>query len=60
MTVGFDTIDPASGQNKLTLEPQKRPMTVEDLLRDTSGLVYFDKNNTAVHKAGGGAPTFEP
>jgi hypothetical protein len=61
MTVGLETIDPASGQNKLTLEPQKRPMTVEDLvLCDTTGLVYFDKNNIAVHKAGGCAPTFEP
>ena len=30
-------------------EPQKRPMTVEDLLRHTSGLVYED-GNTAVHK----------
>ena len=25
-------------------------MTVEDLLRHTSGLVYFDHGNTAVHK----------
>jgi CubicO group peptidase (beta-lactamase class C family) len=50
MMVGVETIDPASGQSKLTLEPQKRPMTVEDLLRHTSGLVYSDKGNTAVHK----------
>jgi len=43
--------DPASGQSKLRrLEPQKRPMTVEDLLRHTSGLFYFDHGNTAVHK----------
>jgi CubicO group peptidase (beta-lactamase class C family) len=50
MMVGVETIDPASGQSRLALEPQKRPMTVEDLLRQTSGLVYFDKGNTAVHR----------
>jgi CubicO group peptidase (beta-lactamase class C family) len=50
MMVGVETIDPASGQKKLALEPQKRPMTVEDLLRHTSGLVYFDRGNSAVHK----------
>jgi CubicO group peptidase (beta-lactamase class C family) len=50
MMVGVETKDPASGQSKLALEPQKSPMTVEDLLRHTSGLVYFDHGNTAVHK----------
>lgn len=50
MMVGVETIDPASGQSRLMLEPQKRPMTVEDLLRHTSGLTYFDRGNTAVHK----------
>jgi CubicO group peptidase (beta-lactamase class C family) len=49
MMVGVETTDPASGQSKLALEPQKRPMTVEDLLRHTSGIVYPD-GNTAVHK----------
>src|SRR5260370_5853414 len=47
--VGVETTDPASGQSRLALEPQKRPMTVEDLLRHTSGLVY-DGGNTAVQK----------
>ena len=50
MRVGVETRDPANGQSKLALEPQKRPMTVEDLLRHTSGLVYGDHGNTAVHK----------
>ena len=50
MMVGVETTDPASGQSRLALEPQKRPMTVEDLLRHTSGLVYGDGGNTAVHK----------
>src|SRR5262249_932135 len=50
MMVGVETSDPANGQSKLVLEPQKQPMTVEDLLRHTSGLVYGDHGNTAVHK----------
>lgn len=50
MLVGVETPDPASGGTRLALEPQKRPMTVEDLLRHTSGLVYFDHGDTAVHK----------
>src|SRR6266481_272755 len=50
MMVGVETRDPANGETKLALKPQKRPMTVEDLLRHTSGLVYFDGGNTAVHK----------
>jgi len=50
MMVSVETSDPASGQSKLTLEPQKRPMIVEDLLRHTSGLTYFDQGNTAVHQ----------
>jgi CubicO group peptidase (beta-lactamase class C family) len=49
MKVGVETRDSVSGQSRLTLEPQKRPMTVEDLLRHTSGLVYPD-GNTTVHK----------
>jgi Beta-lactamase len=36
LMVGVETTDPASGETKLALEPQKRPMTVEDLLRHTS------------------------
>ena len=48
--VGVETRDPARGETKLTLEPQKRPMIVEDLLRHTSGLVYQDQGDAAVHK----------
>ena len=43
MMVGVEKADPASGQSRLVLEPQKRAMTVEDLLRHTSGLTYFDQ-----------------
>jgi CubicO group peptidase (beta-lactamase class C family) len=50
MMVGVETSDPTDGQARLVLEPQKRAMTVEDLLRHTSGLVYGESGNTAVHK----------
>jgi CubicO group peptidase (beta-lactamase class C family) len=50
MMVGIETTDPASGQSKLALEPQKHPMTVEDLLRHTSGLIYPDLGNAAGRK----------
>ena len=40
MMVGVETSDPERAGYKLGFEPQKRPMTVEDLLRHTSGLVY--------------------
>ena len=42
MMVGVETTDPAGGPTRFTLEPQKRAMIVEDLLRHTSGLVYPD------------------
>jgi CubicO group peptidase (beta-lactamase class C family) len=40
MMVGVETKDPVTGKTELTHEPQKRAMTVEDLLRHTAGLVY--------------------
>ena len=40
MMVGVETKDPVTGKADLAREPQKRPMTVEDLLRHTAGLVY--------------------
>jgi CubicO group peptidase (beta-lactamase class C family) len=40
-----------SGEGKPTLElaPQARPMTVQDLLRHTSGLTYGEFGNTLIH-----------
>src|SRR5216684_6390691 len=40
MMVGVETKDPVTGQTELVREPQKGPMTVEDLLRHTAGLDY--------------------
>jgi CubicO group peptidase (beta-lactamase class C family) len=40
MRVGMPRIDPATGRTTLAFEPAARPMTVQDLLRHTSGLTY--------------------
>jgi CubicO group peptidase (beta-lactamase class C family) len=40
MMVAAERKDPATGTTELVREPQKRPMTVEDLLRHTAGLVF--------------------
>jgi CubicO group peptidase (beta-lactamase class C family) len=46
--VGVETTDPSS-KRELTFEPQKRAMTVLDLVRMTSGLVYAVQGNGPVH-----------
>ncbi len=51
LQVGVEKRDPATGQTELALEPQKRPMTVQDLLRHTAGLVYGQFGDGLVHKA---------
>jgi CubicO group peptidase (beta-lactamase class C family) len=58
MTVGVETKDPLTGKTGLMREPQKRPMTVEDLLRQTSGFTYPDQGSTAVHKSYGQVEQF--
>jgi CubicO group peptidase (beta-lactamase class C family) len=50
MMVGVETKDPVTGKTELVLEPQRRAMTVLDLLRHTSGLVHPKQGNTAVHR----------
>ncbi|MBR1196000.1 serine hydrolase [Bradyrhizobium sp. AUGA SZCCT0158] len=40
MQVGIATSDAATGKTSVALEAQHHPMTVRDLLRHTSGLVY--------------------
>ena len=44
----------------LTTEDVQRPMTVQDLLRHTSGLVYGPFGNTLVHQAYKKANMFDP
>ncbi len=51
LKVGVEQADIVGGKRALTLEPQRRPMTVQDLLRHTSGLVYGQNGDDLVHKA---------
>ena len=58
--VGVEKTDPATGKPALSLEPPVRPMTVQDLLRHTSGLVYGPFGKTLVHEAYNQANLFDP
>ena len=49
--VGVEKTDPGTGKPALSFEDPKRPMTVQDLLRHTSGLVYGPFGNSLVHQA---------
>src|SRR5262249_26186205 len=40
-----------TGKRVLSLVPEYRPMTVQDLLRHTSGLIYPDNADDLVHQA---------
>lgn len=48
--VGVEKVDPAGGKPYIASEPAARPITVQDLLRHTSGLVYGPFGNTLVHQ----------
>jgi CubicO group peptidase (beta-lactamase class C family) len=51
MQVGVEKPDPVTGRKEIALEPPKRLMTVRDLLRHTSGLVYPPQfTNTAINR----------
>jgi CubicO group peptidase (beta-lactamase class C family) len=56
--VGVEKTD-ASGTATLALEEPRRAMTVQDLLRHTSGLVYGPFGNTLVHQAYNKANLFD-
>jgi CubicO group peptidase (beta-lactamase class C family) len=49
--VGVEKMDPDTGKPALSFENPQRPMTVQDLLRHTSGLVYGPFGNSLVHQA---------
>ena len=40
LKVSVEQVDPATGKKETVMQPQMRPMTVQDLLRHTAGLVY--------------------
>ena len=58
--VGVEKMDPAGGKTFLAFEPPGRPMTVQDLLRHTSGFVYGPFGNTLVHQEYNKANLFDP
>jgi CubicO group peptidase (beta-lactamase class C family) len=57
--VGVEKTDPTTNKPTLVLEPPIRPMTVQDLLRHTSGLVYGAFGTTLVHQAYNKANLFD-
>jgi CubicO group peptidase (beta-lactamase class C family) len=57
--IGVEKIDPSTGKPALSLEDPQRQMTVQDLLRHTSGLVYGPFGNTLVHQAYNKADLFD-
>jgi len=50
LQVGVESVDPKSGERRLDLEPVRRPMTVLDLLRHTSGLTYGQFGDSLVQR----------
>jgi len=48
--VGVVKTDPGTGKETLVLEVPERPMTVQDLLRHTSGIVYGPFGKSLVHQ----------
>lgn len=40
LQVRVEQVDPATGKKEVVMQPQVRPVTVQDLLRHTAGLVY--------------------
>jgi CubicO group peptidase (beta-lactamase class C family) len=40
LKVRVEQLDPATGKTEVVMKPPVRPMTVQDLLRHTSGIVY--------------------
>lgn len=60
LKVGVEKIDPATGKPALVLEPERRPLTVQDLLRHTSGIVYGPFGNSLIHQAYNKANLFDP
>lgn len=51
LKVGVERTDPATGKPGFALEPQKRPMIVQDLLRHTAGLVYGQFGDKLIHQS---------
>jgi CubicO group peptidase (beta-lactamase class C family) len=60
LQVGVEKVNPATGNPELSLEPARREMTVQDLLRHTSGLTYGIFGKSLVKQAYNDAKLFDP
>ena len=60
LQVGVEKINAATGNPELTLEAAQREMTIEDLLRHTSGLTYSFLGKSLVKQAYSEANVFDP
>ncbi|XUM22421.1 serine hydrolase domain-containing protein [Bradyrhizobium oligotrophicum S58] len=60
LQVGVEKINQGTGQPELTLEPARREMTVQDLMRHTSGLTYGIFGKSLVKQAYNDAKLFDP
>src|SRR3974390_821477 len=60
LKVGVEKKDANTGAVTLALEDAKKEITVQDLLRHTSGLVYGPFGNTLVHQTYNQANLFDP
>jgi len=60
LQVGVEKINAATGNPELSLEPARREMTVQDLLRHTSGLTYGIFGKSLVKQAYVDAKLFDP
>lgn len=58
--VGVEKLDPATNKTALVFETPRHPITVQDLLRHTSGIVYGFFGNTLVHQAYNNTDLFNP
>lgn len=59
LKVGVEKMDSATGKLALSLENLQRPITVQDLLRHTSGVVYGPFGNSLIHQAYNNANLFD-
>ena len=60
LQVGVEKINAATGNPELSLEPAQRQMTIQDLLRHTSGLTYSFLGKSLVKEAYSEAKVFDP
>ena len=60
LQVGVEKVNAATGNPELSLEPARRQMTIQDLLRHTSGLTYGFLGKSLVKQAYNEAKLFDP